>query len=98
LFKTAWCEWKLGDSLKAAADFKKVLDRRYGDGGRCGQASVAQKRHKQNLAEQALDYLVVVFTEDRSLSAKEVFDFLVSIGVEQYSQDIMIKVAESYGG
>jgi tetratricopeptide (TPR) repeat protein len=98
LFKTAWCEWKLGDSMKAAADFKKVLDRRYGDGGRCGQSSVAQKRHKQNLAEQALDYLVVVFTEDRSLSAKEVFDFLVSIGGEQYSQDIMIKVAESYGG
>jgi len=40
---------------------------------------------------------VVVFTEDRSISPKEVFDFLVSIDGEKYSRDVMIKVAESYG-
>jgi len=37
-----------------------------------------------------------VFTEDKSISAKEVFDFLASIGGEKYSRDVLIKVAESY--
>jgi len=40
--------------------------------------------------------MVVVFTEDRSITPKEVFDFLVSIDGEQYSRDVMVKVAESY--
>lgn len=93
IFKTAWCEWKLGDTTAAATDFKRVLDKRYA----CKNQGAKCKR-TANLAEEALEYLVVVFTEDRTLSAKEVFDFLVSIGGEQYSRDIMIKVAESYGG
>ena len=38
-----------------------------------------------------------MFTEDRSISAQEVFDFLASIGGEKYSHDVLIKVAESYG-
>ena len=58
----------------------------------------AQRRRSASLRDEALEYLVVVFTEDRSISAKEVFDFLASIGGEQYSRDVMIKVAESYGG
>lgn len=91
-FKIAWCEWKLGDSMQAAADFKKVLDKR----GKCEQTSGARCKQQASLAQEALDYLVVVFTEDRSLSPKEVFDFLVSINGEQYSRDVMIKVAESY--
>src|SRR6185436_19389059 len=45
-----------------------------------------------------LQYMVVVFTEDRSITPKEVFDFLVSIDGEQYSRDVMVKVAESYSG
>jgi tetratricopeptide (TPR) repeat protein len=93
-FKIAWCEWKLNDTMAAAADFKKVLDKRHN----CESSkSTAQCKRTGTLAEEALDYLVVVFTEDRSLSAKEVFDFLVSIGGEQYSHDVMVKVAESYG-
>jgi cellulose synthase operon protein C len=93
-FKIAWCEWKLNDTMAAAADFKKVLDKRHN----CESTkSTAACKRTGSLAEEALDYLVVVFTEDRSLSAKEVFDFLVSIGGEQYSHDVMVKVAESYG-
>jgi tetratricopeptide (TPR) repeat protein len=92
-FKTAWCMWKLGDSMGAASKFKEVLDRRHS----CEQgASSARCKRTASLAEEALDYLVVVFTEDRSLSPQEVFDFLASIGGEQYSRDVMIKVAESY--
>ncbi|HEY4180417.1 MAG TPA: tetratricopeptide repeat protein [Kofleriaceae bacterium] len=93
LFKIAWCEWKLGDSMQAAKDFKKVLDKAV-EQEKNGTA--AQRQRGQNLKEEALEYLVVVFTEDRTISPKEVFDFLVSIDGEQYSRDVMVKVAESY--
>ncbi len=94
LFKTAWCEWKLGDTQQAALDFKKVLDKAV-EAERTG--TEAQRRRSANLRDEALEYLVVVFTEDRSISARDVFDFLVSIGGERYSRDVMIRVAESYG-
>ena len=93
-FKIAWCEWKLGDTTQAAKDFKRVLDKAV-EAERSG--TEAQRRRSASLRDEALEYLVVVFTEDRSISAKEVFDFLASIGGEQYSRDVLIKVAESYG-
>jgi cellulose synthase operon protein C len=94
-FKTAWCYWKLGNSDQAARDFKRVLDKAV-EAERTG--TVAQRRRSASLRDEALEYLVVVFTEDRSISAQEVFDFLASIGGERYSRDVMIKVAESYAG
>ncbi|MBA3465758.1 MAG: tetratricopeptide repeat protein [Deltaproteobacteria bacterium] len=94
LFKVAWCEWKLGDTTSAAKNFKKVLDKAFKQER---EGTEAQKRRSASLREEALEYLVVVFTEDRSISPKEVFDFLVSIDGEQYSRDVMVKVAESYG-
>jgi tetratricopeptide (TPR) repeat protein len=94
LFKTAWCEWKLGDTEQAAKDFKRVLDKAI-EAERSG--TEAQRRRSASLRDEALEYLVVVFTEDRSISAQEVFDFLASIGGEKYSRDVLIKVAESYG-
>jgi TolA-binding protein len=95
LFKIAWCEWKLGSTEQAAKDFKRVLDKAV-EAERSG--TEAQRRRSASLRDEALEYLVVVFTEDRSISAQEVFDFLASIGGEKYSRDVMIKVAESYGG
>jgi cellulose synthase operon protein C len=92
-FKTAWCEWKLGNTDQAALDFKKVLDKAV-QAERTG--TEAQRRRSANLRDEALEYLVVVFTEDRSLSAQEVFDFLASIDAGAYSRDVMIRVAESY--
>jgi len=94
-FKIAWCEWKLGNPIQAAKDFKRVLDKA-SLAEKSGTA--AQRRRSASLRDEALEYLVVVFTEDRSISAKEVFDFLASIGGEQYSRDVLVKVAESYGG
>jgi cellulose synthase operon protein C len=94
-FKTAWCYWKLGQSEQAAKDFKRVLDKAV-EAERTGTA--AQRRRSASLRDEALEYLVVVFTEDRNISAQEVFDFLSSIGGERYSRDVMIKVAESYAG
>nr|HEX4315505.1 tetratricopeptide repeat protein [Kofleriaceae bacterium] len=93
LFKTAWCEWKLGDTDTAAKDFKLVLDKAI-EAERSG--TEAQRRRSANLRDEALEQLVVVFTEDKSISAQEVFDFLASIGGEKYSRDVLIKVAESY--
>ncbi|MGE0868234.1 MAG: tol-pal system YbgF family protein [Kofleriaceae bacterium] len=93
-FKLAWCEWKLGDTTQAAKDFKRVLDKAV-EAERSGTES--QRRRSASLREEALEYLVVVFTEDRSISPKEVFDFLVSIDGERYSRDVMVKVADSYG-
>jgi cellulose synthase operon protein C len=95
LFKTAWCNWKLGDVETAARRFKEVLDLAV-EAERSGTAS--QRRRRASLRDEALEYLVVVFTEDRSISAQEVFDFLASIGGERYSRDVLIKVAESYAG
>jgi len=92
-FKIAWCEWKLGNPIQAAKDFKRVLDKAVA-AERSGTA--AQRRRSASLRDEALEYLVVVFTEDRSVSAKEVFDFLASIGGEQYSRDVLLRVAESY--
>ena len=93
-FKVAWCEWKLGNTTQAAKDFKRVLDKAVKQER---EGTEAQRRRSASLREEALEYLVVVFTEDRSISPKEVFDFLVSIDGEQYSRDVMVKVAESYG-
>lgn len=94
-FKVAWCEWKLGNTTQAAKDFKRVLDKAVRQER---EGTEAQRRRSASLREEALEYLVVVFTEDRSISPKEVFDFLVSIDGEQYSRDVMVKVAESYAG
>jgi tetratricopeptide (TPR) repeat protein len=95
MFKTAWCDWKLGDIDSAARRFKAVLDLAV-EAERAGSAS--QRRRRANLRDEALEYLVVVFTEDRSISAKDVFDFLASIGGERYSKDVLVRVAESYVG
>ena len=95
MFKTAWCDWKLGDTDSAARRFKEVLDLAV-EADRAGTA--AQRRRRAGLRDEALEYLVIVFTEDRAISAKEVFDFLASIGGERYSRDVLIKVADAYLG
>ncbi len=95
MFKTAWCDWKLGDVDSAARRFKEVLDLAV-EADRAGSA--AQRRRRASLRDEALEYLVIVFTEDRGISAKEVFDFLASIGGERYSRDVLIKVADAYVG
>jgi TolA-binding protein len=93
MFKSAWCDWKLGDPDTAAKKFKIVLDLAV-EAERAGNPELLRRR--ANLRDEALEYLVVVFTEDKTISAKEVFDFLASIGGEKYSRDILIKVADSY--
>lgn len=93
LFKTAWCDWKLGDADLAARRFKQVLDLAV-EAEVSGSART--RRRRAQLRDEALEYLVIVFTEDRAISAKEVYDFLASIGGERYSKDVLVRVAEAY--
>ena len=95
LFKTAWADWKLGDPDLAARRFKEVLDLAV-EAEATGSAST--RRRRAQLRDEALEYLVVVFTEDRTVSAKEVYDFLASIGGERYSRDVLVRVADAYYG
>jgi tetratricopeptide (TPR) repeat protein len=95
LFKTAWADWKLGDPDLAARRFKEVLDLAV-EAEASGNAST--RRRRAQLRDEALEYLVVVFTEDRTVSAKEVYDFLASIGGERYSRDVLVRVADAYYG
>jgi len=95
MFKTAWCDWKLGEVDSAARRFKEVLD--LAVEAEC-VGTAAQRRRRASLRDEALEYLVIVFTEDRAISAKEVFDFLASIGGERYSRDVLVKVADAYLG
>ena len=50
LFKTAWCEWKLGDTTQAAKDFKRVLDKAV-EAERSG--TEAQRRRSASLRDEA---------------------------------------------
>ena len=93
LFKSAWSDWKLGESDAAAKKFKLVLD--LAEEARKGGNAREIKRREQ-LRDEALDYLVLVFTEDESVTAKDVFDFLASIGGERYSAAVLKRLAETY--
>lgn len=93
LFKTAWCDWKLGEIDRAALRFKEVLDLAV-EAERSGSAKLIKRRAQ--LRDEALEYLVIVFTEDQSISAKDIYEFLSSIGGERYSHDVLVRVADSY--
>ncbi len=94
LFKTGWCDWKLGDIDLATEHLGALLMPNEGRGG--GSRTAANRA--KGIRDEALEYLVVIFTEDRSITAKEVYDFLASVGGEQYSHDLLVKVAEAYFG
>lgn len=93
LFKTAWCDWKLGDTDQAAKRFKLVLDLA-AEAEKSG--TVREQKRRSQLRDEALDYLVLVFTEDPSITAGDVFKFLASIGGERYSKSVVVKLAEVF--
>ena len=93
LFKSAWCYWKLGDTTMAAKRFKDVLDlgKTRAKGG-----SSEQRKRAEELKNEALDYLVELFTEDESKTAEDAFEFLTQIGGKEYSRDVMRKLADTF--
>lgn len=91
LFKTAWCYWKLGQTDDAARRFKDVLDLAQ----QAKDRSVAEQRRAAELQDQALEYLVELFTEDDSKTAEDAFTFLTQIGGKAYSQRVLRRFADT---
>jgi cellulose synthase operon protein C len=92
LFKAAWCDWQLGDSERAATRFKAVLDL----ADRADAQGQRERERRAQLRDEALDYLVLVFTEDESVSARDAYEFLASIGGRRYSREVLTRLAQMF--
>src|SRR5690606_7974998 len=62
LFKSAWCHWRLTNSQEAALRFRQVLVLGRGR----GRVSADQRQRLRELQNEALEYLIQVFTEDET--------------------------------
>jgi TolA-binding protein len=92
LFKSAWCLWKLGKVQQAATRFREVLDL----DGKLAAASADRRRRLHDLQDEALEYLIQVFTEDEKNSAADLREFLKSIGGEQYAGRVLRRLSRTY--
>jgi len=93
LFKTAWCDWKLGETSRAAQRFKQVLDLAK-EAERSGDAE--KRRRRAQLRDEALEYLIVLLSDDESVTAKDAYDFLASIGGERYSREVLSRLSDRF--
>jgi TolA-binding protein len=91
LFKSAWCAWKLGRTDEAASRFKQVLDL----GQKAKDKSAEEQKRAAELSDQALEYLVELFTEDDSKTAEDAYGFLAQIGGKAYSQRVLRRFADT---
>ena len=89
LFKSAWCLWRLNRTTDAATRFRQVLDLGRGS----GRVSADQRERLRELQNEALEYLIQVFTEDESNTATDVFAFLEGIGGERYADRVLVRLA-----
>ncbi len=94
LFKSAWCLWRMGRTDDAALRFRQVLDL----GRNRGDLTAAQRRRLRELQNEALDYLIQVFIEDESNTARDVFAFLEEIGGERYGRRVLIRLSDTFFG
>ena len=92
LFKSAWCLWKLGKVQDAATRFREVLDL----DGKLATASADRRRRLHDLQDEALEYLIQVFTEDEKNSAADLHKFLQSIGGDQYAGRVLRRLSRTY--
>jgi len=94
LFKSAWCLWRLDRTDEAAIRFRRVLDL----AGESRWLSVERRRRLQELEDEALDYLIQVFVEDESNTARDLFAFLGDIGGERYAYRVLERLSETFFG
>lgn len=94
LFKSAWCLWRMNRSRDAALRFRQVLDL----GQNRQNLTAEQRRRLEELQDEALGYLIQVFTEDENNTARDVFDFLEEIGGERYAHRVLKRLSETYIG
>ncbi len=58
--------------------------------------SAAERKQLDELQEEALRYVVEVFTEDEKNTAQDLYNFLTKIGGERFSGKIVRRLAEQY--
>lgn len=92
LFKSAWCLWKLGKVAEAATRFREVLDL----GGKLAAVSGERKHRLLELQDEALEYLIQVFTEDEKNTAADLHRFLLGIGGEQYAERVLKRLSRAF--
>ncbi len=95
LFKSAWCLWRMGRTDDAALRFRQVLDLGRGRGE---NLTAEQRRRLRELQDEALDYLIQVFIEDESNTARDVFAFLEEIGGERYGRRVLLRLSDTFYG
>ena len=95
LFKSAWCYWRLGNNDEAAKRFVGVFEATDDSGGG-KHVSAAERKQLDELQEEALRYVVEVFTEDEKNTAQDLYNFLTKIGGERFSGKIVRRLAEQY--
>ena len=95
LFKSAWCHWRLGNNDEAAKRFVGVFEATDVQGG-AKHASAAERKQLDELQEEALKYVVEVFTEDEKNTAQDLYNFLTRIGGERFSGKIVRALAEQF--
>lgn len=92
LFKSAWCLWRMNQTREAATRFRRVLDLGRGR----GRVSADQRQRLRELQNEALEYLIQVFTEDESNTAQDLFAFLEEIGGERYADRVLVRLAARF--
>lgn len=94
LFKSAWCLWRLDHTTEAATRFRQVLDMGRGSGQT--RVSAEQRSRLRELQNEALEYLIQVFTEDEANTAQDLFTFLQEIGGERYADRVLVRLAARF--
>ena len=92
LFKSAWCLWKMGKTTEAATRFREVLDL----DGKLATASADRRRRLLELQDEALEYLIQVFTEDERNTAADLHKFLSGIGGEKYADRVLRRLSRAF--
>ena len=92
LFKSAWCLWKLGRTTEAATRFRQVLDL----GGKLEQADSDRRKRLLQLQDEALAYLIQVFTEDERNTAADLHKFLKEIGGDKYALQMLRRLSRAF--
>lgn len=92
LFKSAWCLWKLGKTTDAATRFRQVLDL----DGKLAGVSADRRRRLLELQDEALEYLIQVFTEDERNTAADLHEFLAGIGGDKYAERVLRRLSRAF--
>jgi TolA-binding protein len=97
LFKSAWCQWRLGNTDEAAKRFVSVFALTEAGGGKDGQArNVRDRKQLDELQAEALKYLVEVLTEDEKNTAADAYGFLQKVGGDRFAGKVVKALAETY--